>query len=163
MVLLENLPWQQLTRNIDYMLVGCWASVFDAGPTSNQHVVNVPRFPWLAVCVGSGLLPPRHLALGLLSAPGPQSANHTSPAIRGPTWLVYEHCSSCSLTEIDKPNLSVSPPRNNNTHLISPPPHNPRLDLHRTDIGWCLALCQIEALSRGRLIGQKYFHQLVSL
>ena len=32
----------QQTRDVDPMLLWCWATVFDAGPTSHQHWINVP-------------------------------------------------------------------------------------------------------------------------
>ena len=31
----------QQTRYIDFMLVQCWATVFDAVPTLNHHRINV--------------------------------------------------------------------------------------------------------------------------
>ena len=34
----------QQTRDVDPMLVQCWASVADGGPTLNQHRVHVPCF-----------------------------------------------------------------------------------------------------------------------
>ena len=47
-----------LTRQARYvkpMLVWCWASVFDAGPTLNQHRFTAPRFLRLPQRLGSPL------------------------------------------------------------------------------------------------------------
>ena len=40
----------QQTRYIDSMLVQCWATVFDAVPTLNQHSINVSRLLDSVVC-----------------------------------------------------------------------------------------------------------------
>ena len=41
--------WLCRTRIVDPMLIQCWPSVFDAGPTLNQHRVSYTR----VFCVGS--------------------------------------------------------------------------------------------------------------
>ena len=38
----EAVESPQQTRDIAHVLVQCWASVADDGPTLNQHMVNVP-------------------------------------------------------------------------------------------------------------------------
>ena len=38
-VINSSIPYQ--TRNVEPMLVQCWSTVYDAGPTMNQHRLNV--------------------------------------------------------------------------------------------------------------------------
>ena len=71
----------QHTQDIDHVLVQCWPNVFDAGPTLNEHMDNVPcllgrdRGPMLAECwasvVDSGPALKQHwpIVLCLLSLP----------------------------------------------------------------------------------------------
>ena len=38
----DDVLYSQLTRGGDPMLIYCWVAVCDAGPTLNQHQVNIP-------------------------------------------------------------------------------------------------------------------------
>ena len=56
------LPTSQQTRGVHPMLVQCWASVEDAGPTLKQHRANAPCLLGATTCRAGNV--PGHTASG---------------------------------------------------------------------------------------------------